>query len=77
MEYPMPSSLVKTLNTLEDPRMDRTKLHNLTDIIPFAWQKLEGGELAATREPLFKPPDPARRPRLRWQSVCSVPAGTP
>ena len=28
-----PSSLVKTLNTLEEPRFDQTKLHNLTDIL--------------------------------------------
>ena len=27
------SSLVETLDTLEDPRVDRTKLHNLTDIL--------------------------------------------
>lgn len=28
-----PSSLVETLNTLEDPRGNRTRLHNLTDIL--------------------------------------------
>ncbi|MYC64102.1 MAG: transposase family protein [Caldilineaceae bacterium SB0661_bin_34] len=28
----MPSSLVETLDTLEDPRVERVKLHNLTDI---------------------------------------------
>ena len=33
MENPMPSSLVETLDTLEDPRVDRTELHNLTDIL--------------------------------------------
>ena len=33
MDGPMSSSLVETLDTLEDPRVDRTKLHNLTDIL--------------------------------------------
>ena len=33
MDGPMPSSLVETLDTLEDPRVDRTKLHQLTDIL--------------------------------------------
>ena len=33
MDGPMPSSLVETLDRLEDPRVDRTKLHNLTDIL--------------------------------------------
>ncbi len=33
MNGPMPPSLVETLDTLEDPRIDRTKLHNLTDIL--------------------------------------------
>jgi len=33
MDGPMPSSLVETLGTLEDPRGDRTKLHNLTGIL--------------------------------------------
>ena len=33
MDSPMPSSLVETLDTLEDPRVDRTKLHPLTDIL--------------------------------------------
>ena len=33
MDGPMPSSLVETLDTLKDPRVDRTKLHNLTDIL--------------------------------------------
>ena len=30
---PDASSPVETLNTLADPRVDRTKLHNLTDIL--------------------------------------------
>ena len=29
----MPSSLVETLDTLKEPRVDRIKLHNLTDIL--------------------------------------------
>lgn len=33
MDGPMPSSLVETLDSLEDPRVDRTRLHNLTDIL--------------------------------------------
>ena len=33
MDGPMLSSLVETLDTLEDPRVDRTKLHHLTDIL--------------------------------------------
>ena len=33
MDGPMPSSLVETLDTLEDPRVDRTKRHPLTDIL--------------------------------------------
>ncbi len=33
MDGPMPSSLVEILDTLEDPRVDRTKLHKLTDIL--------------------------------------------
>ena len=33
MDGPMPSSLVETLGTMEDPRGDRTKLHNLTGIL--------------------------------------------
>ena len=33
MERAMPSSLVETLGTLEDPRVDRTRLHSLTDIL--------------------------------------------
>ena len=33
MDGPMPSSLVETLDSLEDPRGDRTRLHNLTDIL--------------------------------------------
>ena len=33
MDSPMPSSLVEILGTLEDPRVDRTKLHPLTDIL--------------------------------------------
>ena len=36
MDGPMPPSLVKTLDTLEDPRVDRTKLHDLTDILVLA-----------------------------------------
>ncbi len=36
MDGPMPSSLVETLDTLEDPRVDRTKLHPLTDILVLA-----------------------------------------
>lgn len=33
MDRPMPASLVEILDALEDPRVDRTKLHNLTDIL--------------------------------------------
>ena len=33
MDGPMPSSLVETLDSLEDPRVDRTKWHPLTDIL--------------------------------------------
>ena len=33
MDNPMPPSLVETMGTLEDPRVDRTKLHPLTDIL--------------------------------------------
>ncbi len=33
MDGPMPSSLVETLDSLEDPRVDRTRLHPLTDIL--------------------------------------------
>ena len=33
MDGPMLPSLVETLDTLEDPRVDRTKLHHLTDIL--------------------------------------------
>ncbi len=33
MDRPMPSSLVEILDALEDPRVDRTKLHPLTDIL--------------------------------------------
>ncbi len=33
MDRPMPSSLVEILDTLEDPRVDRTQLHPLTDIL--------------------------------------------
>lgn len=33
MDDPMPSSLVETLDSLEDPRVDRTRLHPLTDIL--------------------------------------------
>ena len=33
MDSPMHSSLVATLDSLEDPRVDRTKLHSLTDIL--------------------------------------------
>ena len=33
MDNPMPPSLVETLGTLEAPRVDRTKLHPLTDIL--------------------------------------------
>ena len=33
MDRPMPSSLVEILETLEDPRVDRTQLHPLTDIL--------------------------------------------
>ena len=33
MDGLMPSSLVETLDSLEDPRVDRTKLHHLTDIL--------------------------------------------
>ena len=33
MDSPMPSSLVEILDALEDPRVDRTKLHPLTDIL--------------------------------------------
>ena len=33
MDSPMPSSLVEILGTLEDPRVDRTQLHPLTDIL--------------------------------------------
>ena len=36
MDSPMPSSLVETLDTLKDPRGDRTKLHKLTDILVLA-----------------------------------------
>ncbi len=33
MDSPMPASLVEILDALEDPRVDRTKLHPLTDIL--------------------------------------------
>ena len=33
MDGPMPASLVETLDALEDPRGDRTRLHPLTDIL--------------------------------------------
>ena len=33
MDRPMPASLVEILDALEDPRIDRTKLHPLTDIL--------------------------------------------
>ena len=33
MDGPMLSSLVETLDTQEDPRVDRTQLHHLTDIL--------------------------------------------
>lgn len=33
MDSPMPLSLVEILDTLEDPRGDRTQLHPLTDIL--------------------------------------------
>ena len=33
MDTLMPQPLIETLDTLEDPRVDRTKLHNLTDIL--------------------------------------------
>ena len=33
MDIPMPSYLVELLDILEDPRIDRTKLHSLTDIL--------------------------------------------
>ena len=33
MDSPMPSSWVEILGTLEDPRVDRTRLHPLTDIL--------------------------------------------
>ena len=33
MDRPMPSSPVEILGALEDPRVDRTKLHPLTDIL--------------------------------------------
>ena len=33
MDSPMPSSLVEMLDTQEDPRVDRTKRHPLTDIL--------------------------------------------
>ncbi len=33
MDGPMPSSPVEILDALEDPRVDRTRLHSLTDIL--------------------------------------------
>ena len=33
MDRPMAASLVEILDALEDPRIDRTKLHPLTDIL--------------------------------------------
>ena len=33
MDALMPQPLIETLDSLEDPRVDRTKLHNLTDIL--------------------------------------------
>ena len=36
MDALMPPPLIETLGTLEDPRVDRTKLRNLTDILVLA-----------------------------------------
>ncbi len=33
MDVLMPPPLIETLDTLEDPRVDRTKLHHVTDIL--------------------------------------------
>ncbi len=33
MDSSQPASLVEALDTIEDPRVDRTQLHNLTDML--------------------------------------------
>ena len=45
MAHPVNASIVDHFQTLEDPRIERTKKHNLLDILVIAlWTLLTGGD---------------------------------